>query len=112
MIKKDDPKVDIFSGAWGTASDPDPSGIWAKNASFNYTRWSNDKNNELLKQGISPAAADEKYRKDVYDKWQKLIHDEVPLIPLHYQFDLRGVNNRVKDYKLHQKININGVTLA
>ncbi|ABY41835.1 oligopeptide ABC transporter substrate-binding protein [Bacillus mycoides] len=99
MIKKDDPKVDIFSGAWGTASDPDPSGIWAKNASFNYTRWSNDKNNELLKQGISPAAADEKYRKDVYDKWQKLIHDEVPLIPLHYKFDLKGVNNRVKDYK-------------
>ncbi|MFJ1104322.1 oligopeptide ABC transporter substrate-binding protein [Bacillus sp. RA(2023)] len=99
MIKKDDPKVDLFAAAWGTGSDPDPSGIWAKNAAFNYTRWATDQNTELLKQGISPKAADEKYRKDVYDKWQKLIHDEVPLIPLHYKFDLKGVNNRVKDYK-------------
>ena len=30
MIKKDDPKVDIFSGAWGTGSDPDLSGLWGK----------------------------------------------------------------------------------
>ncbi|AYF04800.1 MULTISPECIES: oligopeptide ABC transporter substrate-binding protein [Bacillus] len=99
MIKKDDPKVDLFAAAWGTGSDPDPSGIWAKDAAFNYPRWATEKNTELLKQGISPEAADEKYRKDVYDKWQKLVHDEVPLIPLHYKFDLKGVNNRVKDYK-------------
>ena len=26
----------------------------------------------------------------------KLIHDEAPMIPLHYQFELTGVNNRVK----------------
>ena len=28
----------------------------------------------------------------------KLIHDEAPMIPLHYQFELTGVNNRVKNY--------------
>lgn len=99
MLKTDDPKVDVFAGAWGVGSDPDPSGIWAKEAPFNYTRWVNDKNTELLQEGISPKVIDEKYRKDVYDKWQKLVHDEVPLIPLHYKFELIGVNNRVKDYK-------------
>ncbi|PEB53737.1 oligopeptide ABC transporter substrate-binding protein [Bacillus pseudomycoides] len=98
MIKKDDPKVDIFSAAFGTGSDPDLSGLWAKDASFNYTRWVNDKNTELLNEGISEKAIDDKYRKDVYDKWQKLMHDEVPMIPLHYQFELTGVNNRVKNY--------------
>ncbi len=91
-------KVDLFSAAWGVGSDPDPSGVWGKNAKFNNGRWVNDQNNKLLEDGISPAAMDDKYRKDVYDKWQKLIHDEVPLIPLHYKFELTGVNNRVKDY--------------
>lgn len=100
MIKKDDPKVDIFSAAFGTGSDPDLSGLWAKDASFNYTRWVNDKNTELLNEGISEKAIDDKYRKDVYDKWQKLMHDEVPMIPLHYQFELTGVNNRVKNYDI------------
>ncbi|EJR46590.1 hypothetical protein IIM_04728 [Bacillus cereus VD107] len=98
MIKKDDPKIDIFGGAWGTGSDPDLSGLWAKDASFNYGRWVNDENTKLLNEGLSEKAGDEKYRKEVYDKWQKLIHDEAPMIPLHYQFELTGVNNRVKNY--------------
>ncbi|MGN4426151.1 oligopeptide ABC transporter substrate-binding protein [Bacillus cereus group sp. MYBK30-1] len=98
MVKKDDPKVDIFGGAWGTGSDPDLSGLWAKDASFNYGRWVNDENTKLLNEGLSEKSGDEKYRKEVYDKWQKLIHDEAPMIPLHYQFELTGVNNRVKNY--------------
>ncbi|HDR8185612.1 TPA: oligopeptide ABC transporter substrate-binding protein [Bacillus thuringiensis] len=98
-LKKDDPAVDLYAGAFGTGSDPDPSGLWGPDASFNYQRWSNPKNTELLKEGLSPKAADDKYRTEVYDKWQKLIHDEVPMIPLHYKFDLKGINNRVKDYK-------------
>ncbi|WP_242294286.1 oligopeptide ABC transporter substrate-binding protein [Bacillus cereus group sp. BfR-BA-01381] len=98
MIKKDDPKIDIFGGAWGTGSDPDLSGLWAKDASFNYGRWVNDENTKLLNEGLSEKSGDEKYRKEVYDKWQKLIHDEAPMIPLHYQFELTGVNNRVKNY--------------
>lgn len=92
MINNDDPKVDVFSGAWGTGSDPDPSGIWAKDSKFNNDRWVHDKNKELLKAGISAKAMDDKYRKDIYDQWQKLIHDEVPLIPLHYKFELTGIS--------------------
>ncbi len=67
-----------------------------KNAGFNYQRWVNDENTKLLDAGLSEKATDEKYRKEVYDKWQKLIHDEAPMIPIHYTFDLTGVNKRVK----------------
>ena len=70
MIKKDDPKIDIFGGAWNTGSDPDLSGLWAKDASFNYGRWVNDENTKLLNEGLSEKSGDEKYRKEVYDKWQ------------------------------------------
>ena len=30
MVEEDDPKVDLFSAAWGVGSDPDPSGVWGK----------------------------------------------------------------------------------
>ncbi|MFT4139164.1 MAG: ABC transporter substrate-binding protein, partial [Bacillus sp. (in: firmicutes)] len=105
MIKKDDPKVDIFAGAWNTGSDPDLSGLWGKNAGFNYQRWVNDENTKLLEAGLSEKATDEKYRKEVYDKWQKLIHDEAPMIPIHYTFDLTGVNKRVKNYDVNTEVN-------
>ncbi|WP_110929199.1 oligopeptide ABC transporter substrate-binding protein [Bacillus massiliglaciei] len=97
-IEKDDDKVDVFSAAWGVASDPDPSGIWAREAPFNYTRWTNEKNDELLKQGISEKAFDEDYRVDVYNQWQELIHEEAPLIPTLFRYRLVGVNDRVKNF--------------
>ncbi|MCM3004712.1 oligopeptide ABC transporter substrate-binding protein [Priestia koreensis] len=100
MLEKDDPKVDIYQGAWGTGSDPDPSGIWDKTAPFNYNRWVNDENDKLLKEGISPKAFDEKYRQDVYNKWQELIADEAPSIPTLYRFEIFGANKRVKNYDL------------
>jgi len=99
-IEQDDPKVDIYQAAWGTGSDPDPSGIWDKTATFNYTRWLNDENDKLLKEGTSAKAFDEDYRKDVYNKWQALIAEEAPMIPTLYRFELAGFNKRVKDYSL------------
>ncbi|MFD0049043.1 oligopeptide ABC transporter substrate-binding protein [Actinomycetes bacterium NPDC127524] len=99
-LKKDDPKVDIYQAAWGTGSDPDPSGIWAKEAPFNYTRWVNDENDKLLKEGISPKAFDESYRKEVYNKWQELIDEEAPVIPTLFRYTLAGFNKRVKGAKM------------
>jgi peptide/nickel transport system substrate-binding protein len=97
-VETDDPAIDIYQAAWGTGTDPDPSGLWAKDAPFNYTRWVNEKNEELLAKGISPAAFDEGFRKEVYDEWQQLIHDEVPLIPTLFRYELMAVNKRVKDF--------------
>jgi len=99
-VEKDDPKVDVFAGAWGTGSDPDPSGLWSKDAMFNYQRWTNAENDTLLQEGISPKAFDNKYRVDVYNKWQQLIHDEVPMIPTLYRYATVGVNKRVKGWDL------------
>ena len=30
MVEADDPKIDIYQGAWGTGPDPDPSGLYVK----------------------------------------------------------------------------------
>lgn len=98
MVELDDPKIDIYQAAWQTGSDPDPSGIWDKNSDYNYTRWVNDKSQELLAKGLSPEAFDEKYRKDVYDEWQQLVHDEVPMIPTLYRYNLAAANLRIKNF--------------
>ncbi|GGI17493.1 oligopeptide ABC transporter substrate-binding protein [Gottfriedia solisilvae] len=100
MVEKDDPKIEVFAAAWGTGSDPDPSGIWSKNAPFNYVRWVNDENDQLLKDGISPDSFDENHRQEVYNNWQELVSEEVPLIPTLFRFGLDGVNNRVKGYDI------------
>ncbi|WP_425415478.1 oligopeptide ABC transporter substrate-binding protein [Peribacillus loiseleuriae] len=98
MVELDDPKIDIYQAAWQVGSDPDPSGIWDKNSDYNYTRWVNDQSQELLTNGLSPEAFDEKYRKDVYNEWQQLVHDEVPVIPTLFRYNLVAANLRIKEF--------------
>ncbi len=97
MLQKDDPKVDVFAGAWGTGSDVDPEGLYGRKAMFNYTHWVNDKQDELLEKGHSEQAFDRAYRKDIYNQWQALMNEEVPVIPILYRSAIYAVNNRVKN---------------
>lgn len=96
-VQNDDKDIDMYQAAWGTGTDPDPSGIWARDAAFNYPRWVNRQNEELLRKGISPAAFDESYRVDIYNQWQALVNEEAPVIPTLFRYTLLGVNKRVKD---------------
>jgi peptide/nickel transport system substrate-binding protein len=98
MLEKDDPKIDVYLSAWGVGSDPDPSGIWAKEAGFNYKRWVHPKNDELLTKMNGPESADMQKRVEFFKEWQQLIHDEIPLFPLEYRYEIFGTNARVKDY--------------
>ncbi len=34
MVEADDPKIDIYQGAWGTGSDPDPEGLYGRDSSI------------------------------------------------------------------------------
>lgn len=97
----DDPAVDIYQGAWGVGIDVDPTGLYG-NVMFNFTRWQNDKNDELLAKGISKDAFDVDYRKKVYNEWQQLMVDEVPVFPTLYRAILVPVNNRVQNYSIEE----------
>ncbi len=102
LLENDDPGVDIYQGGWGVGSDPDPEGIHGRTAAFNFPRWTNDKNDELLAAGTSEKAFDLKYRVDIYKQWQELMIDEVPLAPTLYRYELFGVNKRVVNYSIDQ----------
>lgn len=103
LIKSDDSKVDIFQGAWGTGTDPDPTGLYGRNASFNYSRYTSEKNDELLKAGTSEEAFDIDKRREIYNEWQRLMVEDVPVAPLVYRYVLYGVNKRVVNYTIDPK---------
>ncbi|WP_027408843.1 oligopeptide ABC transporter substrate-binding protein [Anoxybacteroides tepidamans] len=98
MVEKDDPKVDVFAAAWATGTDVDPYGLYGRNVMFNYSRWVNEKNDELLEKGHSEQAFDKAYRKDIYNQWQALMNEEVPVIPTLYRSQIFAVNKRVKNF--------------
>ncbi|HEY4601797.1 MAG TPA: oligopeptide ABC transporter substrate-binding protein [Cerasibacillus sp.] len=96
----DDPKVDIFQGAWGVASDVDPSGLYGPEALYNFPRYHSEKNDELLTKGLSEDAFDAEFRQEAYKEWQEFMVEEIPVFPTLYRAKLVPVNKRVTNYSI------------
>lgn len=99
-VEADDPDIDIYQGAWGVGSDVDPTGLYGRNASFNYTRYASEENDRLLELGVSEEAFDYAYRQDIYSQWQALMVEEIPAFPTVYRARMVPVNNRVVNYQM------------
>ncbi|MCH4824809.1 MAG: oligopeptide ABC transporter substrate-binding protein [Planococcus sp. (in: firmicutes)] len=97
---EDNPDVDVYQAAWGVGIDVDPSGLYGADALYNFPRWENEENERLLKEGRSEEAFDLTFRQDVYDEWQQLMVDEVPVFPTLYRAVLSPVNDRVLNYAI------------
>ncbi|API94241.1 MULTISPECIES: oligopeptide ABC transporter substrate-binding protein [unclassified Virgibacillus] len=97
VLEKDEPSVETFMGAWGLASDPDPTGLWKSDSVSNYARWVNEESDKLIEKGLSDEAFNQEYRKNVYVEWQKLINDELPNIFLYAPVDVYAVNKRLQN---------------
>ncbi len=99
-VRGDDPDIDIFQGAFGVGSDPDPSGLYGRNSSFNTTRYASEENDELLTKGTSEEAFDLDYRTDIYNQWQELMVEDVPFAPTVYRYEITVVNDRVSNLSI------------
>lgn len=100
-VEADDAAIDIYQGAWGVGSDVDPTGLYGRNAGFNYTRYASERNDELLAEGLSAEAFDESYRQDVYSEWQEYMVENIPAFPTLYRARLVAVNDRVQNYAVN-----------
>ncbi|SHG25824.1 oligopeptide ABC transporter substrate-binding protein [Ornithinibacillus halophilus] len=98
-VEADDPDIDIYQGAWGVGIDVDPRGLWG-NAVSNYTRWTSEEQLELLEKGVSDEAFDLEYRQQVYNEFQELMVEEVPVFPTVYRSVLVPVNKRVVNFAI------------
>lgn len=105
-VENDDPAVELFNGVWGLASDPDPSGLWRATDLWNYTRWTSKRNEELIREGVSPKSYDKEYRKQIYYEWQKLINEEVPMIFFAERTTITAVNKRLQGVHVNSMSNI------
>ncbi|AOV06421.1 oligopeptide ABC transporter substrate-binding protein [Sporosarcina ureilytica] len=101
----DDPEVDVYMGAWSVGSDVDPTGLYGPKAMFNFPRYVNDKNTELLEKGVSDEAFDVEYRQNVYKEWQQLMVEEIPVFPTLYRAVLVPVNENLLNYTIDREDN-------
>ncbi|NUH83194.1 oligopeptide ABC transporter substrate-binding protein [Bacillus firmus] len=104
-IEADDPSVETFMGAWGLASDPDPAGIWLSTDKWNMWRWYSEESDALIKKGVTfpedPSKDVKEHRQEIYNEWQKLVNEELPVIFFEQCVDAWAVNKRVGGVKLY-----------
>lgn len=100
MIASDNAEIDVYQAAWGTGTDPNPTELYGRTAAFNYTRWTSEANDAALAKINSSDSLDKAYRVEAYKEWQKVMFEEVPVIPTLWRKELFAVNNRVKGYDI------------
>ncbi|MGB3259552.1 oligopeptide ABC transporter substrate-binding protein [Paenisporosarcina sp.] len=104
-VQADDPEIDIFMAAWGTGTNPSPSGLYSKTAQYNFSRYTSEKLEELLAAIDSPEAFDPEYRAGKFREWQEYMSENAPIIPTQYRLELRPVNKAVKNYDIDYSSN-------
>ncbi|MFC0523330.1 oligopeptide ABC transporter substrate-binding protein [Pontibacillus salicampi] len=100
-VEKDSDDIEVFFGGWSTGSDPDPTGLWSSETLWNYTRYDNEKSDELLAQALDVEVVgdDQEKRKDIYTEWQQLLNEELPMLYIGELQELVGMNERVGGVK-------------
>lgn len=102
----DDPTVDVYQGAWTVGIDVDPRGLYSRDALFNFSRYSSDRNDEIMARGVSQEAFDVETRKEIYKEWQQFMVEEIPVFPTLYRSRVVPVNNRVLNYAIGDGTNV------
>lgn len=104
-VQTDDPKIDIFQGAWGLGSDPNPSALVGDKSQLNFQRFTNDEiKADLVKFGTADMFDDAKL-KAAYQDFDKHFAAARPWLPFSWKLDIVWVNGRVKlfDYDKYSK---------
>lgn len=99
-IQNDDPAIDMYDAAWQTGFDPNPANLWGPNSSANYTRYTSDNFNTIIKEISSDKGWDNEFLSAKYHEWQETFFNEAPAIPTLWRIQLYAVNNRVKNFEL------------
>lgn len=97
-VEADDPAIDIYQGAWGTGGDPNPTGLYGRTSAFNYPRFASDEHDALLEAINSDDSFEEEFRVNAFNEWQAYVHEELPVVPTLFRYELVAVNKRVSQY--------------
>ena len=101
-VTADDPNIDIFQGAWGLGSNPNPSGLIGPTSPLNYTRYTSDTLTKNLEALSSQDMFDDEKLKAAYRKFDTDFANEVPWLPFSWATEMTWVNKRVKNLDLNK----------
>ncbi|KIX90787.1 ABC transporter substrate-binding protein [Staphylococcus microti] len=104
-LEKADKSMEAYVRTWVQGADPDPSGLYKSTALWNESRYNNEKADALLKEAVDGDVVgdDKEKRKEKYLEWQKIMAEDVPVIPIAELKDVTAVNNKVKNFEVSLK---------
>ena len=99
-VQADDPEIDIYQAAWGTGSNPNPTGLYGRKAQFNFSRFSSEELDKIFDKINSVEAVDKDYRAKAYKEFANYMFENVPVVPTLFRKGIVAVNNRVKKWDI------------
>ncbi|KGR73675.1 oligopeptide ABC transporter substrate-binding protein [Ureibacillus sinduriensis] len=100
MVEADDPEIDIFMGAWGTGTNPSPSGLYGDADPFNFSRYTSEELQSAITAIDSAEAFDTEYRAKQFKAFQEHIEEVATTIPMQFRYEIFPVNKRVKNFSI------------
>ncbi len=86
---------DLGLVGWGGTLDPDVRSQYQTGGQYNFGQMSIAEIDDLLERGAQ--TADPEARKAIYDEFQTVFLDEMPIVPLYWPLRLAAINNRVEN---------------
>lgn len=102
-VKADNSEIDVFMGAWGTGTNPSPSGLYGKYDEYNFSRYTSSTLQKIIEDIDSVKAFNEQYRASKFRLFQNYMNENAPIIPLQYRYELIPINKRVKHFSIDDK---------
>ncbi|EGQ1298204.1 ABC transporter substrate-binding protein [Staphylococcus pseudintermedius] len=104
-LEKSSKDMEVYFRTWQQGSDPDPSELYRSTALWNESRYNNPKTDKILDEAVDTKVVgdDNDKRKEKYLEWQKIMAEDVPVIPIVELEDVTAVNSRVKNFEVSLK---------
>ena len=99
-VQADDSEIDMFMAAWGTGTNPSPSGLYGEEAAFNMSRYVSADLTKMLEAIDSKKSMAADYRAKAFHSWQEYMNEQATTIPMYFRTEIIPVNKRVKNYNV------------
>ncbi|WP_231747004.1 oligopeptide ABC transporter substrate-binding protein [Lentibacillus sp. JNUCC-1] len=102
LLEEADEGMEVFFGGWSTGADPDPTALWHSDALWNFPRWVNEKNDQLMEDALDMdvVGTDQDKRKELYVEWQQNINEHVPMIPISELEEVMATSKRLQGVEM------------
>lgn len=104
-LEKSSKDMEVYFRTWQQGSDSDPSELYRSTALWNESRYNNPKADKILDEAVDTKVVgdDNDKRKEKYLEWQKIMAEDVPVIPIVELEDVTAVSSRVKNFEVSLK---------